>query len=148
MKKVILSVLVAGSLMATSCKKAKEAGSDAVKATEKVATEAVKKTEEVVKKTAEELKLETAVAAAKAMGIDIPSFENSNLTQNLADYAGYAKDYLAANGNVAEITKLAPKGAEILAKGQELLKSADAETVKKFSTVLTAIQAKMAPQAK
>ena len=40
MKKVILSVFVAGALLATGCKKAKEAGSTVVDATENVAGKA------------------------------------------------------------------------------------------------------------
>lgn len=155
MKKVVLSVLVASSLMATSCKKAKEAGKETVNATEKVATEAVKKTEEVVDAHTADMadasevetvkKVEAAVAAAKSLGIDIPTFDKAELTQNLGDYALYAKDYIAAKGNVAQISKLAPKGAELLKKGQELLKGADAATVTKFNTALTALQSKMAP---
>lgn len=153
MKKVILSAFVVGSLVATSCKKAKEVSKDAVNKTEKVAKETVKKVEKVIDTNVGEVsaaskKLNAAIEVAKGMGVNIPSFEKPELTQNLADYAVYAKDYIAAKGNVAAITKLAPKGAELLKKGQELLKGADDATVKKFKTVLTALQAKMAPSKK
>lgn len=148
MKKVILSVLVVGALMTTSCKKTKEVSKDVVNKTEKVVEGVVDGHEANMADAAETeavKKLETALAVARSMGVDIPSFDKPELTQNLADYAVYAKEYLTARGDNAAITKLAPKGAELLKKGQELLKGVDAATVTKFTTVLTAIQSKMAP---
>ncbi len=170
MKKVILSVLVVGSLLATSCKKAKKAGNELKESTENVvnktteatknaANEVVDATKKAVEKTGEKVeevgkkieeavidtKTEQAIAVAKEMGIEIPTFKKPELTQNLANYAVYAKDYLATKGNVTEIAKLAPKGKELLTKGKELLNGLDAETTKKYTAVLNAIQSKMAP---
>lgn len=149
MKKVILSALVAGSLIATSCKKAKEEADKAVETT----TEAVDKAADATKEAATKAVETTTEAVDKAKeavqsaleGVTIPNFDNEKVEQHLKDYATYAKDYIAAKGDVVKNTELAKKGVELATKGAELVKTLDAEGVKKFNSVISAIQAKMAP---
>ncbi len=153
MKKVILSTLIIGAVLATSCKKAKEEADKAVDAaaevTEKTAeavtdaatdatTKVVEKAEEVVDKAAESVK-------STIDDITIPSFDNEKVEQHLKNYAAYAKEYIAAKGDVVGNSDLAKKGIELASKGSELLKTLDAESVKKFNGIISAIQAKMAP---
>lgn len=149
MKKLILSVLVAGSLMATSCKKAKEAGSDLKDATEAVATEAAEATEDAADAVAEGVE-DAADAVSDAFdsaleGVTIPTFENEEVTEHLKAYADYAKEYIAAGGDVVKNADLAKKGTELAAKGKELVASLDEESAAKFKSVMSAIQSKMAP---
>ncbi len=148
MKKVILSILVAGSLLATSCKKEKEAASDAKTTTENV----VKETEDAAKKVVEETKETVTEAAGEVQsaleGITIPEFKNPKITEFLKTYSEYAKEYLSANGDVAKITKLSAKGAELSKQGQALSGALDAESAPKYAKVMQAIMSKMAPAAK
>lgn len=149
MKKVILSALVVGSLLATSCKKAKE---DATNATEQV-TEAAEQAADKVTEAAEEVAegAEEAVnnateAVQSALeGVTIPSFDNEKVEQHLKDYAAYAKEYIDAKGDVIKNTELAKKGVELANQGAELVKTLDEEAAKKFNSVMNAIQSKMAP---
>ena len=165
MKKVILSVLVAGALLSTSCKEAKKEANDvkgaAVEATEKVAEEtkaaadkvaeatgeAAEKVAEGAEKAAEDVK--EAVDGAKeavqnaVAGITIPEFKDPKVGEYLTEYAKYAEDFAAAKGDALKQTSLAKKGADLATKAQGIVGSLDAESAKKFSDVMTAIQAKM-----
>ncbi|PQJ71884.1 hypothetical protein [Polaribacter butkevichii] len=175
MKKIVLSLLVVGSLLATSCKEAKKGATDLKDATVETAGKAADATTEAAGAVAEGAKeaagtvAEGATDAANAVvegaenavegvkdavsdakdsalaGITIPSFSNEAVTKNLTEYAAYAKDYIAANGNLAKISALAPKGAALLAKGKELASKLDAKEMAKYKSVLSAIQSKMAP---
>ncbi len=156
MKKVILTVLVVSSLVATSCKKAKEAGSDLKDA----ATTVVDETKNAADKAAEATKnaadavadgAKDAVESVKGAvgsaldGISIPEFKDPKVGEHLKNYASYAKDYIAAGGDVVKNADLAAKGKDLAAKGKEIAGSLDAEAAKKFNATLSAIQAKMAP---
>ena len=134
MKKIVLSVLVIGGLVFTSCKSEK-------KETKEVEKEVVK-TEKVVKEEVEEVKKDLTSALE---GITIPNFSNEAVTQNLLAYAQYAKNYVDANGNIAKITGMAAKGASLLKQGKELASKLDASELTKYKSVLSQIQAKMAP---
>lgn len=153
MKKVILSVFVVGALLATSCKKAKE---EAKEVKETTVETVVKGTEEAADKAAEtvdkavegaEKAVDKAVEAVESAleGVSIPSFGNEKVEEHLKNYASYAKEYIAAKGDVLKNAKLAKKGVELAAKGKELMGTLDAEGVKKFNSVMSAIQSKMAP---
>ncbi|MDX6746434.1 hypothetical protein SHK09_06500 [Polaribacter sp. PL03] len=186
MKKIVLSVLVAGSLLATSCKEVKKGATDLKDATVETADKAADATTEAAGAVANGAKdaagkvvdgakdaantvaegakdaanavvegAENAVEGAKEAvssskdsalaGVTIPSFSNEAVTKNLTEYAAYAKDYIAANGNLAKISALAPKGAALLAKGKELASKLDVKEMAKYKSVLAAIQSKMAP---
>lgn len=152
MKKVLLSMAVV-ALLATSCKEAKKGATDLKDATVETTGKAVEATKEAattvvdgVKDTAEAIvdKVEGEQESALE-GITIPTFSNEAVTENLTKYAAYAKEYIAANGNLGKISALAPKGAELLAKGKELASKLDAKELAKYKSVLSAIQSKMAP---
>ena len=151
MKKIVLSVLVAGSLLATSCKEVKKGASDLKDATVETAGAAVDVTTNAAGAVVDGAtnaanavvdKASNAVTSALG-GISIPSFSNEAVTKNLTDYAAYAKDYIAANGNVAKIAALAPKGAALVAKGKELASKLDVSEMAKYKSVLSAIQSKI-----
>ena len=92
MKKIVLSVLVIGGLVFTSCKSEK-------KETKEVEKEVVK-TEKVVKEEVKEVVEETKKDLTSAIeGITIPNFSNEAVTNNLVEYAQYAKNYIDAKGN-------------------------------------------------
>ena len=138
MKKIVLSVLVIGGLVFTSCKSEKKD----TKEVEKV----VVKTEKVVKEKVEEVKGDVSKELISAIeGITIPNFSNEAVTQNLLAYAQYAKNYVDAKGNIAKITGMAAKGASLLKQGKELASKLDASELTKYKSVLSQIQAKMAP---
>ncbi|CAL2076924.1 conserved hypothetical protein [Tenacibaculum sp. 190524A05c] len=145
MKKVILSVFVAGSLIATSCKQAKEAKEEVKETTEAV----VEKTEEAAKTVVEETKEaveETTKAIESAIeGITIPEFKDPKVGEYLKEYSEYAKKYIDAGGDVVKNVDLAKTGTELAAKTKDILAGLDEESAKKFNSVLTAIQSKMAP---
>jgi phage-related protein len=175
MKKIVLSVLVAGSLLATSCKEVTKGASDLKNATVETAGSAVDATTNAAGAVVDGAKdaagsaVDATTNAADAVangakdaagavvdkasemvssalgGVSIPSFANEAVTENLTKYAAYAKDYIAANGNVAKIAALAPKGAELLAKGKELASTLNVQDMAKYKSVLSAIQSKMAP---
>jgi hypothetical protein len=141
MKRILLSVLVVCALVVTSCKSEKKETKDAM---EKVTTE-VKK-EVVVKEKVEEVTGGISEMLVSALdGVTIPKFKNEEVTKHLQTYASYAKDYIAAKGDVLKNAKLAKKGVALAIKGKELLGSLDAESAKKFKSVMNAIQSKMAP---
>jgi len=156
MKKVILSAFVVASLMATSCKKAKEAGQDLKEGTEAVVKEgadvvkeganAVADGAEAVADGAKDLadKAGSAIKSAIA-GVDIPEFEDPKVGEHLQAYSEYAKDYIAKGKDAYKDAALVQKGADLLAKGKEIVKGLDAESAAKFNKVVTAIQSKMAP---
>lgn len=139
MKKIVLSMMVVGALLATSCKGEKKEAKDAAK---EVVTKVEKETEKVVEDTKEAV---SDMIDSALEGVKIPTFSNEAVTENLKSYAQYAKDYIAADGNVAKITAMASKGATLLAKGKELASKLDTKELSKYESVLTAIQAKMAP---
>ena len=164
MKKIVLSVLVAGSLLATSCKEVKKGATDLKDATVETAGSAAAATTDAAgavvdgAKEAGSAVADGAKDAANAVvnkateavssalgGVSIPSFANEAITKNLTEYAAYAKDYIAANGNLAKISALAPKGAALLAKGKELASKLNVQDMAKYKSVLSAIQSKMAP---
>jgi hypothetical protein len=182
MKKVILSVMVAGTLLATGCKKAAEAGKDMKDATVEAANTAADATKDAATTVVDGAKdaANTAVDATKDAattvvdgakdatnavvdgaknmadkatsvvesaigGVSIPEFKNPEVTKHLQSYATYAKDYIAAKGDVLKSAKLAKQGVSLATKGKELLGSLDAESATKFKSVMNAIQSKMAP---
>ena len=175
MKKIVLSALVVGSLLATSCKEAAKGASDLKDATVETTGSAVDATTNAAGVVAEGAKdaavkvtdgvkdaagtvVDGAKDAANTVadkatemvssaldGVSIPSFSNEAVTKNLTDYASYAKDYIAADGSLGKIAALAPKGAALLAKGKELASSLDVKELAKYKSVLSAIQSKMAP---
>ena len=171
MKKVILSVMVAGTLLATGCKKAAEAGKDMKDATVEAANTAADATKDAATTVVDGAKdaantavdatkdaATTVVDGAKNMadkatsvvesaigGVSIPEFKNPEVTKHLQSYATYAKDYIAAKGDVLKSAKLAKQGVSLATKGKELLGSLDAESATKFKSVMNAIQSKMAP---
>jgi PBP1b-binding outer membrane lipoprotein LpoB len=138
MKKILLSVMVVGALLATSCKGEKK---EVTNVTEEVKTEV----EKVDVKVEEATKEVSNMIDSALEGVHIPKFENEAVTEHLQSYATYAKDYIAAKGDVLKNAKLAKKGVELVSKGKELLGSLDAESAKKFKGVMNAIQSKMAP---
>lgn len=149
MKKVILTVLVAGSLMATSCKQAKEAGNDVKEATEEVANDAANAAEAAADATKEAVN-EAAAEVSDAVnstveGIKIPEFKDPKVGEYLESYAEYAEDYIEAKGDVVKNSELAKKSAELAAKGKEIVAGLDEEAKAKYNAVMNAIQAKMAP---
>ncbi|WBX76129.1 hypothetical protein PG911_16055 [Tenacibaculum ovolyticum] len=159
MKKVILTMCVAGALLATSCKNEKEGAKDvkdttveavekATEATTEAATKVVEGAEKATEAVAEGAEKATEAVKSAIEGITIPEFKDPKVGAYLQSYTEYAKSYIAANGSVSEITKLAPKGAELATKMSAIAGSLDAESAVKFSNVMTAIQSKMAPAAK
>ncbi len=139
MKKIVLSVMMVGALVATSCKSEKKDVKDAAKEVKK---EVVIKAKEEVK----DVKNVVADAVNSALdGVKIPSFSNAEVTENLKAYAAYAKDYIAADGNVVKITAMASKGIALVKKGKELASTLGADEMKKFKGVMSMIQSKMAP---
>jgi hypothetical protein len=141
MKRILLSVLVVCALVVTSCKSEKKESKDALK---EVTTEVEKEVEEVEE--VEEITNEVSKMVASALeGITIPEFENEEVTKHLQMYSSYAKDYIAAKGDVLKNAKLAKQGVALAVKGKELLGSLDAESATKFKSVMNAIQSKMAP---
>jgi len=176
MKKIVLSVLVAGSLLATSCKEVKKGATDLKDVTVETADSALDATTDAAGAVVEGAKdatgavvegakdaASTVVNEAKGAtnavvdkaskmvssaleGVSIPSFANEAVTKNLTEYAAYAKDYIAANGNLAKIAALKPKGAAILTKGKELASKLDVKELAQYKSVLSAIQSKIAPK--
>ena len=142
MKKIVLSVLVIGGLVFTSCMSEKK---DVKEVTKEIKKEVVK-TEEAVKEEAKDVveKVKKEIASALE-GVTIPEFSNEAVTKNLQAYAQYAKDYVAANGNVVKITGMAAKGASLLKEGKALASKLDASELTKYKSVLSQIQSKMAP---
>ncbi len=143
MKKVILSVLIVGSLLATSCKKAKE-GAKSVKET----------TETVVNKTAEGVETATEVAnqavkSAESLvaGIEVPSFNNEEVDNYVKSFAEYAKAYIDAKGDVLK-GDLSKKGQELASKASGVISKLNADDAKKLSDFMTGLQAKMVESTK
>lgn len=142
MKKIVLSMMVVGALLATSCKSEKK---DAVKAKEEVKTEITKEVEKVETKVEEATKKVSEMVESALEGISIPKFENEKVTEHLQSYAAYAKDYIASKGDVLKKPALVKKGAELLAQGKSLISGLDAKSATKFKNVMSQIQSKMAP---
>ena len=142
MKKIVLSIFVIGALVITSCKSEKK---DVKEVTKEVKKEVVK-TEEAVKEETKNVvdKVKKEIASALE-GVTIPEFSNEAVTKNLQAYAKYAKDYVAANGNVVKITAMAAKGASLMKEGKALASKLDASELTKYKSVLSQIQSKMAP---
>jgi hypothetical protein len=163
MKKIVLSVLVAGSLLATSCKEVKKGAADLTDATLETVDKAADTTTDAAgavvdgAKDASDALVDGAKDAANAVvdkatsmvssaleGVSIPAFSNEAVTENLKEYATYAKDCIAADGKLGKLAALAPKGASLLAKGKELASSLKPEEMAKYKSILSAIQSKMA----
>jgi hypothetical protein len=141
MKRILLLVLVVCALV-TSCKSEKKEAKDTLK---EVTTE-VEKEVKVVETKDKEITEEVSKMVASALeGITIPEFENEEVTKHLQMYSSYAKDYIAAKGDVLKNAKLAKQGIALAVKGKELLSSLDAESAKKFKSVMNSIQSKIAP---
>lgn len=153
MKKIVLSVLVAGSLLATACKEAKKGANELKDATVETVENVATSTTDAANTVADGAKDAANAVVDKATemvssaldGVSIPAFANEAVTENLKAYAAYAKDYIAANGNLGKISAMASKGASLLAKGKELAADLSTEDLAKYKSVLSAIQAKMAP---
>lgn len=151
MKKVILSALIVSSVLAISCKQAKEETKNAVEAAVEKTEGAVDKVSESVENAAtkvaektEEVAGEVAKSVESALdGVSIPSFDNKEVEDHLKNYATYAKECIAAKGDALKSASIAKKGAELASKGAELIKNLDAESKEKFNSVMSAIQAKM-----
>lgn len=133
---------VAGALLATSCKnEAKDAKETTIEAVETATEEATEAVEEVEAATEEATEaVETAFE-----GITIPEFKDPKVGEYLKSYSEYAQNYIDAKGDVLKNTELAKKGVELAAKGKEIVATLDAEGTKKFNSVMSAIQSKMAP---
>lgn len=142
MKKIVLTVLAIGTLVLTSCKSEKKEVKDITKDVEKVVVETKKEVVEETKEVVEEVKKGLTSALE---GITIPSFSNEAVSKNLLEYSQYAKNYIDAKGNLAKITGMASKGASLLKQGKELASKLDASELTKYKSVLSQIQAKMAP---
>lgn len=135
-------MMVVGALLATSCKGEKK---EATKTVEGAKTEVTKKAEKVEAKTEEATKEVSGMVASALEGISIPKFENAKVTEHLQSYASYAKDYIAAKGDVLKKPALVKKGAQLLAQGKNLVANLDDKSVAKFKSVMSKIQSKMAP---
>ena len=131
--------MVVVALIAISCKGEKKDAKDTLK---EVTTEVEKEVETKVEETTKEV---TDMVASALEGVTIPTFENVEVTKHLQTYASYAKDYIAAKGDVLKNAELAKQGVALATKGKELLGSLDVESAKKFKSVMNAIQSKMAP---
>ena len=142
MKKIALAGIIIGSFLTTSCKEVTKGASDLKNKTVETAGSAVDATKDAANAAADKA---SDMVSSAIEGIAIPSFANEAITKNLTEYAAYAKDYIAANGNLAKISELAPKGATLLAKGKELASKLDPKEMAKYKSVLSAIQSKMAP---
>ena len=150
-------MLVAGSLLATSCKEAKKDATDLKDATVEAADKTATATKDAATTTVDATKnaADAMVDGAKKLvsdsvleGVKIPEFSNPEVTKNLTEYATYAKDYIAANGNLGKISALAVKGKDLMTKGQALMSKLDAPELAKYKSTLAAIQSKMAPATK
>lgn len=142
MKKIVLSILVVGAVVFTSCKSEKKE----VKEIETEVKKEVVNAEKSVKDSVKEVETEVKKGLTSALeGITIPNFSNEAVTQNLLGYAQYAKNYVDAKGNIAKITGMASKGASLLKEGKALASKLNAKELTKYKSVLSQIQAKMAP---
>jgi len=149
MKKLILSALVVGSLLATSCKEAKEAGKELKEGTETVVNkgaEAVKEGAEAVAEGAKDLAEKAEETLTSAIeGVTIPKFEDPKVGEHLQAYSEYAKEYIAKGTEAYKDAAIVKKGEELAAKGAEIVKGLDEESAAKYNSVIKAIKAKMAP---
>lgn len=133
MKKAVLSMFLVGALVSTSCKGKTET------------KEEVKEVEtEVVTETETELIVEDP-SEVGFVDITIPEFSNDAVVENLKSYALYARDYIAADGNVAKITGMAATGKKLLDEGREMVAKLPKEDQDNYAKVIAQIQAKMAP---
>lgn len=146
MKKVILTMCVAGALLATSCKKTKEEAKDLKETTVEAVKETTNATTEAATKVVKEV--EAAVVGSGIEGVTIPDFKDPKVKEYLQSYSEYAKDYVAAQGDATKLTELSKKATDLATKGGAITGSLDAESAVKFSKVMTAIQSKMAPAVK
>jgi hypothetical protein len=152
MKKIVLFVLVAGSLLVTSCKEVKKGATDVTDATLETVDKATDATTDAASAVVDGAKdasnalvdKATSMVSSALEGISIPAFSNEAVTENLKEYATYAKDCIAADGKLGKLAALAPKGASLLAKGKELASSLKPEEMAKYKSILSAIQSKMA----
>ena len=146
MKKVILSVFVAGALLATSCKNAKETEEKVKETTEAVVEkteEAVERVEETVEKTEEAVKEAAKTIESALEGITIPEFKDPKVGEYLASYAEFAKKKIDAGTDALKTAELAKTGADLAAKAKDVVAGLDEEATKKFNSVLAEINAKL-----
>jgi hypothetical protein len=142
MRKILLSVMVVGALLATSCKGEKKAATETV---EEVKTEVTKEVEKAKTKVEGTVKEVSDMVESALDSVSIPRFENEKVTEHLQSYATYAKDYIASKGNVLKKPALVKKGADLLLQGKSLMANLDDKSAAKFKSVMSAIQSKMAP---
>jgi sortase (surface protein transpeptidase) len=136
MKKIVLSVLVAGSLLATSCKEVKkestdlkgatvEAASTAADATKDAADTAVEGTKDAADAVVDAVKTASDEVKSVFDGISIPKFEDPKVTEFLQGYATHAKDYIEAKGDVLKNAKLAKKTVELAKEAKGIVSNLD-----------------------
>lgn len=118
----------------------KDAANTAVDSAKDAANTAVDSAKDAANKAVEGAK---DMVSSKLEGVTIPKFSNPAVTENLKEYAAYAKDYVAAKGNALKISQLAPKGAELLAKGKKLASGLNAAELTKYNSVIATIKSKL-----
>lgn len=135
MKKVLLSMLVVGALVSTSCKSDKK---EMKEATTEMKKEVETKMEETTKEVSD--MMDSAIE-----GVKIPKFEDEKVTEFLTHYANHAKTYIENKGDVIKNSKLAKESVEFAKKSKEILSNLDEKSAAKFKSTMNAIQSKMAP---
>ncbi|QNM85681.1 hypothetical protein H9W90_00725 [Polaribacter pectinis] len=139
MKKILLSMLVVGALVSTSCKNDKKEMKDTLNET---TTEMKKDVETKMEETKEEV---SNMVDSAIEGVKIPKFEDEKVTEFLTEYADYAKTYIDNKGDVIKNSKLAKEGVAFANKSKEIVSNLDEKAAAQFKSVMNAIQSKMAP---
>ncbi len=136
MKKVFLGLAIVATML-TSCskKEVEDSTTNSIEATSNAVNSAVNKTKEAAK----------AVTTSVLGDLKVPEFSVPGLQENVTEYAKYAQDFVKANGNLEAISKIAPQGKALLAKGKELAKNLKPEEMKSYQDIMKAIQNKMMP---
>lgn len=142
MKKVILSALIVGSLMATSCKKTKEAAKDVKNSTENVANDVKEGAQKTVEATKEVAKDAADAVESAITGISIPKFEDPKLTEYVKSYTEYAKEYIDAKGDVLK-SGLGEKGAKLAEQAKTAFSNLSPNDAKKYTEFMSAVNTKM-----
>ncbi len=123
MKKVILAVMVAFAMVATSCKGEKKSDTSS---------------EEKVEKKAEEKKEETKKETSSA---DVPNFDSQAAQDYANAYEKYMEEYrkVVENKDMDGYSKLGTKGTELAQKASELtdLSASDVEKLNKYMEAKT-----------
>lgn len=136
MKKVVLSLMLASCIVATSCK-SKEEKKDEV--TNEVETEVVTEVE-----TETELLVENTDSDG-FVDIEIPQFSDDAVKENLKEYSLFARNYIAAKGDSETLESLAVEGKEILKEGREMVAKLPKTDQDAYAKTIALIQAKMTP---